>query len=68
MTEQMPQPERADFAHDYVLIPVEEFRVHMDKVNVCVGVLNGIMAALSQNPMFAGFLPPELKAQIAKLS
>lgn len=53
---------------DYVLIPVGDFRRHMAQVNVCVGMLNGIMSALSQNPMFAGFLPADLRAQIAELS
>lgn len=63
MTVQMRQPDK-----DYVLIPVEEFRQHMDRTAACVGVLNGIMSALSQNPMFAGFLPPDLRKQIAELS
>ena len=64
MTSLMPQPDKDDF----VVIPVKDFESHMAKVSVCVGVLNGIMSALSQNPMFAGFLPSELKAQIAELS
>lgn len=53
---------------DTVTISAEEWRKHMAKVDVCVGMLNGIMSALAQNPMFAGFLPPELRAQIAELS
>jgi hypothetical protein len=53
---------------EVVLVPVEDFRRHMQQVSVCVGMLNGIMGALSQNPMFAGFLPAELRERIAKLS
>lgn len=64
MTALSPQPDKDDF----IIVPVKDFEQHMAKVDVCVGVLNGIMSALSQNPMFAGFLPPDLKAQIAELS
>lgn len=53
---------------DYFLMPVAEFKRHMEKVNVCVGMLNAIMSALAQNPMFAGFLPADIRAQIAELS
>lgn len=49
-------------------ISAEEFRKHQAKVDVCVGTLNGIMSALAQNPMFAGFLPADLRKQIADLS
>jgi hypothetical protein len=51
-----------------VVIPLSDFQRHMDRVTVCVALLNGIMSALSQNPMFAGFLPPELRKRIAELS
>lgn len=40
---------------------------HVQKVNLLVGVLSGIVNALSVNPMFAGFLPPELREQIKAL-
>lgn len=65
MTAQMPQP---DPGVDYVMVPKGTFEQHMAKVDVCVGTLNGIMTALAANPMFAGFLPADLRAQIAKLS
>jgi hypothetical protein len=52
----------------HILIPVPEFERHMAQVNVCVGMLNGVMGALAQNPMFAGFLPADLRARIAELS
>lgn len=63
MTERMAQPDK-----DFVLIPVKEFQAHMDRVAVCVTLLHGIMGALGQVPMFAGFIPPELKAELARLS
>lgn len=53
---------------DYVLIPREDFDKHVARVEVCVGTLNGIMSALAANPMFAGFLPADLRAKIAELS
>lgn len=64
MTATMPQPDKDDF----ILIPLEDFKLHMERTAVCVGMLNGIMSALSQNPMFAGFLPADLREQIAGLS
>lgn len=57
-----------DAQPDVVSIPMAEFQRHVAQVNVCIGVLNGIMSALAQNPMFAGFLPAELRARIAELS
>lgn len=53
---------------EYVIIPVAEFRKHMAQTAVCVGMLNGVMSALAQNPMFAGFLPADLREQIAQLA
>jgi hypothetical protein len=50
------------------VILAPDFQRHMDKVNACVGTLNGIMTALAANPMFAGFLPAELREQISHLS
>lgn len=53
---------------DVVVIPIEEYRVHMQKVDLCVGVLSGLMGAMAQNPMTAGFIPPDVRARIAELS
>jgi|RhiMethySRZTD1v2_1073278.scaffolds.fasta_scaffold04054_10 hypothetical protein len=64
----MPTPQMAEQSEQFVVIPVKEFERHMAQVNVCVGMLNGVMSALAQNPMFAGFLPADLRERIAELS
>lgn len=51
-----------------VIVPIAEFEQHMRKVNLLVGVLSGVMNAMSVSPMFAAMLPPDLKAQIAALN
>lgn len=42
----------------------EQCSKHLEKVDLVVGVLSGLMAALAVNPMFAGFLPPDLRDKI----
>lgn len=45
----------------------ERCKLHVERVALLTGVLTGIVNALSVNPMFAGFLPAELKEQIRAL-
>lgn len=42
----------------------DEWQQHMRRVAVTTSLLNALMTALSTNPMFAAFIPPELQAAI----
>lgn len=50
-----------------VTIPLAEFKLHMQKVDLCVGVLSGLMLAMAQSPLTAGFIPPDALDRIAEL-
>lgn len=57
--------------HDLVSIAEispEDFKKHVQRVEMCVTVLNALLASLCRVPMFAGFIPPELRAEIEKLA
>lgn len=59
--------ELVDITEETVTIPLAEFKLHMQKVDLCVGVLSGLMLAMGQNPMTAGFIPPDVRDRIAEL-
>lgn len=49
-------------------VDAAEWEAHRKRVEVCVGMLNALIAGLSQNPMFAGFIPPDVRRQIAEVA
>lgn len=53
-----------------VMIEVDalEWEAHRMRVETCVSMLNALIAGLCQNPMFAGFIPPEVRQQIDAVS
>lgn len=66
MTAVQPK-EMPDDAVAYVEIPKSEWDAHVQKIDFLTGTLAGLLSALGQHPMFSGFIPPDIREQIAKL-
>lgn len=64
MTDRMAPP---DTDESVVIISVPEFRKHMQRVEFISGTMVAVLKALSQTPMFAGFIPPDVRKQIDAL-
>lgn len=45
-------------------IPAEEWRAHKEKVEVLCSLLNGLLGALSANPMIRGMIPQDVLRRI----
>lgn len=43
-----------------ITIPAEEWQAHKDKVEVLCDLLNGLLAALSVNPMIRAMIPADV--------
>lgn len=51
----------------HITIPKAEWDEHVKRVNFLTGTLAALLNALGQHPMFAGFVPPDIREQIAQL-
>lgn len=47
-----------------ITIPAEEWRAHKEKVEVLCSLLNGLLGALSVNPMIRGMIPQDILREL----
>lgn len=61
------QPADTESNGGVVVVPVDELRAHMRRVEFLSATLRAVLTGVATHPMFAGMLPPDVRQMIEEL-